>query len=160
MATKNTKGKIIRISGPVVEGSGISVKMSEILKVGTEELMGEVIKIEENSFIVQVYEDTVGLRPGEPIENTNLPLSVELGPGLLGSIYDGIQRPLETLENQMGHFIKRGVNADGIDHDKKWDFKPSCKVGDEISEFAENFDSEDPLIILPYERLERGKKLL
>lgn len=130
----NTKGKIVKVSGPVVEATGIMVAMSEIVKVGNEQLMGEVIKIEENSFIVQVYENTTGLRPGEPVENTNLPLSVELGPGLLGSIYDGIQRPLEILEKEMGHFIKRGVNADGIDHKKKWDFKPTVKTGEDLTE--------------------------
>ncbi len=137
MVAKNTKtGKIVRISGPVVEGAGIDVKMSDIVRVGDEALMGEVIKIEENTFIVQVYEDTTGVKPGEPITNTNLPLSVEVGPGLLGSIYDGIQRPLQVLEKQMGHFIKRGVNANGIDHDKKWDFTPTVKKGDKLTEGA------------------------
>lgn len=136
MAKKTSAGKIIRVSGPVVEATGISVKMSDIVRVGNEQLMGEVIKIEENSFIVQVYEDTTGVRPNEPIENTNRQLSIEVGPGLLGSIYDGIQRPLQTLENKMGHFIKRGVNADGIDHSKKWTFKPTVKVGDDLDEGA------------------------
>ncbi len=135
MAT-NSKGKIIRVSGPVVEAAGISVAMSDIVRVGKEELMGEVIKIEENSFIIQVYENTTGVRPGEPVTNTHMPLSVEVGPGLLGSIYDGIQRPLEILEKEMGYFIKRGVNADGIDHAKKWDFKATVKKGDNLSEGA------------------------
>lgn len=130
----NSKGKIIRVSGPVVEATGISVAMSDIVRVGTEELMGEVIKIEENSFIIQVYENTTGVRPGEPVTNTKLPLSVEVGPGLLGSIYDGIQRPLEILEKEMGYFIKRGVNADGISHEKKWDFKPTVKKGQKLEE--------------------------
>ncbi len=132
--TKKSSGKILMVSGPVVEATGVDVKMSDIVRVGDEALMGEVIKIEENSFIVQVYEDTTGLKPGEPVTNTNLPLSVELGPGLLGSIYDGIQRPLEILEKEMGYFIKRGVDADGIDHKKKWDFKPTVKKGDKILE--------------------------
>ncbi|NQZ84908.1 MAG: V-type ATP synthase subunit A [Nanoarchaeales archaeon] len=135
MAT-NLKGKIIRVSGPVVEATGISVAMSDIVRVGTEELMGEVIKIEENSFIIQVYENTTGVRPGEPVVNTHLPLSVELGPGLLSSIYDGIQRPLEILEKEMGYFIKRGVNADGISHSKKWDFKATVKKGAVLEEGA------------------------
>ena len=135
MAT-NSKGKIIRVSGPVVEATGISVAMSDIVRVGKEELMGEVIKIEENSFIIQVYENTTGVRPGEPVTNTHLPLSVEVGPGLLGSIYDGIQRPLEILEKEMGHFIKRGVNADGIDHKKVWDFKATVKKGDTLTSGA------------------------
>lgn len=129
---KKEEGKIIRVSGPVVEAAGLNVRMSDIVRVGDEALMGEVIKIEDNSFIVQVYEDTTGVKPGEPVVNTNLPLSVELGPGLLGSIYDGIQRPLQVLEKEMGHFIKRGVNADGIDHKKKWDFKAIVKKGDKV----------------------------
>ena len=129
---KHKLGKIVRVSGPVVEATGIDVKMSDIVKVGSEELMGEVIRIDEGSFIVQVYEDTTGVKPGEPIFNTNLPLSVEVGPGLLGSIYDGIQRPLQTLEKEMGYFIKRGVDADGISHSKLWDFKPLVKKGDVI----------------------------
>jgi len=107
MATKNNKGEIIRVSGPVVEAAGVDVRMSDIVKVGDEELMGEVIRINEDSFTIQVYEDTTSVKPGEPIVNTNKPLSVEVGPGLLGSIYDGIQRPLATLEKEMGHFIKK-----------------------------------------------------
>lgn len=134
MSKKGQVGKIVRVSGPVVEGTGISVAMSDIVRVGNEELMGEVIKIEENSFIVQVYEDTTGVRPDEPIVNTSLPLSVEVGPGLLGSIYDGIQRPLEILEKEMGYFIKRGVNADGISHKIKWDFTATVKKGDKVEQ--------------------------
>ncbi len=146
------QGKIIRVSGPVVEGNGLSVKMSDIVRVGDESLMGEVIKIEENSFIIQVYEDTTGLKPGEPITNTNMPLSVELGPGLLGSIYDGIQRPLQVLESEMGHFIKRGVNANGISHEKTWDFKATVKKGDVLKEGAiiglvKEFDFEHKIML-------------
>ena len=132
MAIKKEAGKIIRVSGPVVEATGIEVKMSDIVRVGEEALMGEVIKIEENSFIIQVYEDTTSVKPGEPVVNTNMPLSVELGPGLLGSIYDGIQRPLQVLEKEMGHFIQRGVNADGINHKTKWEFKATVKKGDKL----------------------------
>lgn len=131
--TSKNKGKIIRVSGPVVEANGISVKMSDIVRVGDEKLMGEVIRIDSNSFIIQVYEDTTGIKPGEPVINTEKSLSVELGPGLLGSIYDGIQRPLQVLESEMGHFIKRGVDAPGINHKKKWDFKALVKKGDEIT---------------------------
>jgi len=153
-ATKKT-GKIIRVSGPVVEGSGVPVKMTDIVRVGNEKLMGEVIRIDDNSFIVQVYEDTTGVKPGEPIVNTGLPLSVELGPGLLGGIYDGIQRPLETLEKEMGHFIKRGVDADGISHEKIWDFKATVKAGDNLVEgtiigTVKEFDFEHR-VMLPQE---------
>jgi V/A-type H+-transporting ATPase subunit A len=94
--------------------------------------MGEVIEIDRDKFIIQVYEDTSGLRPGEPVENTGLPLSVELGPGLLSSIYDGIQRPLPVLNAQLGDFIERGVAASGLDHSKKWDFVAEVKPGEEI----------------------------
>ncbi len=134
MVIKKEIGKIIRISGPVVEASGIHVKMSDIVKVGNDALMGEIIRIDEKSFIIQVYEDTIGLRPGEPVINTNMPLSVELGPGLLSSIYDGIQRPLQVLEREGGHFIKRGISASGISHKAKWDFKAIVKKGDKLKE--------------------------
>lgn len=135
MASKK-KGKIIRVSGPVVEATGVDVNMSDIVRVGDENLMGEVIRIDENSFIVQVYEDTTGVKPGEPVINTNKPLSIEVGPGLLSSIYDGIQRPLDSLEKEMGYFIKRGVDADGISQTKKWEFKPTVKKGDKLTEGA------------------------
>lgn len=130
---KKAQGKIIRVSGPVVEATGIEVRMSDIVRVGDEALMGEVIRVDTDSFIIQVYEDTTGVRPGEPVTNTQLPLSVEVGPGLLGSIYDGIQRPLQVLEDEMGHFIKRGVDANGISHEKKWTFTPSVKKGEKVT---------------------------
>jgi len=126
------KGRIFRVAGPVVTVTGIEAKMYDLVKVGDEGLMGEVIEIDQDKFIIQVYEDTSGLRPGEPVENTGLPLSVELGPGLLSSIYDGIQRPLPVLNERLGDFIERGVAASGLDHSKKWDFVPDVKEGDEV----------------------------
>ncbi len=108
----NQKGKLYRIAGPVVVAKGIQARMYDVVKVGNEGLMGEVIQIDEDKTIIQVYEDTSGLKPGEPVENTGQPLSVELGPGLLRSIYDGIQRPLPVLREEMGDFIKRGVFID------------------------------------------------
>ena len=126
------KGRIYRVAGPVVTAIGIEAKMYDLVKVGDEGLMGEVIEIDRDKFIIQVYEDTSGLRPGEPVENTGLPLSVELGPGLLSSIYDGIQRPLPVLNAQLGDFIERGVAASGLDHSKKWDFVPEVKPGEEV----------------------------
>jgi V/A-type H+/Na+-transporting ATPase subunit A len=126
------KGSVYRVSGPVVTATGIKPAMYDIVRVGDERLMGEVIQIEGDYSIIQVYEDTSGVKPGEPVENTGLPLVVELGPGLLTSIYDGIQRPLEVLQQQMGHFILRGVDVPGLDHKKKWDFKPSVKKGDKV----------------------------
>ena len=121
-----------RISGPVVTAVNLDAHMYDVVKVGKEELMGEVIKIQGDNTIIQVYEDTSGIRPGEPVSNTGLSLSVELGPGLLTSIYDGIQRPLAVLVDKMGDFIQRGVSAPGLSHDKKWVFKPLVKTGDRV----------------------------
>ena len=129
---KTTAGVLKRIAGPVVTAVGLDAHMYDVVKVGNEELMGEVIKVDGEAIIVQVYEDTTGLRPGEPVSNTGLSLAVDLGPGLLTSIYDGIQRPLEVLVDKMGSFIERGVSAPGIPRDKKWEFKPLVKAGDEV----------------------------
>jgi V/A-type H+-transporting ATPase subunit A len=129
----NLKGTVYRVSGPVVTATGIKPAMYDIVRVGDERLMGEVIQIEGEHSIIQVYEDTSGVKPGEPVENTGLPLVVELGPGLLTSIYDGIQRPLEVLQDKMGDFILRGVDVPGLDHDKKWEFKPTVKKGDKVA---------------------------
>ena len=129
---KTTAGVLKRIAGPVVTAVGLDAHMYDVVKVGNEELMGEVIKVDGEAIIIQVYEDTTGLRPGEPVSNTGLSLAVDLGPGLLTSIYDGIQRPLEVLVDKMGSFIERGVSAPGIPRDKKWEFKPLVKAGDEV----------------------------
>jgi len=100
--------------------------------VGDEGLMGEVIQIEGDKSYIQVYEDTTGVKPGEPVENTEQPLSVELGPGLLGSIYDGLQRPLPELAKKTGDFIARGEDAPGIDLEKEYGFEPVLEEGDEV----------------------------
>lgn len=126
------KGVLKRIAGPVVAAVGVNAHMYDVVKVGHEELMGEVIKIQGEEIIIQVYEDTSGIRPGEPVENTGLSLAVELGPGLLTSIYDGIQRPLAVLVDKMGDFIERGVSAPGLDHAKKWNFEPLVREGDAV----------------------------
>jgi V/A-type H+-transporting ATPase subunit A len=126
------QGILKRISGPVVTAVNLDAHMYDVVKVGNEELMGEVIKIQGENTIIQVYEDTSGIRPGEPVSNTGLSLAVELGPGLLTSIYDGIQRPLSVLVDKMGDFIQRGVSAPGLSHDKKWVFKPLVKTGDKV----------------------------
>ncbi len=107
--------------------------MYDLVKVGHEELMGEVIKISGEDIIIQVYEDTSGIKPGEPVTNTGLPLSAELGPGLLKSIYDGIQRPLSVLVDKMGNFIERGVSAPGLDRTIKWKFVPKVKKGETVA---------------------------
>jgi len=129
----DTTGVLKRIAGPVVTAVGIDAHMYDVVKVGNEELMGEVIKIQGENIIIQVYEDTSGIRPGEPVINTGLSLAVELGPGLLTSIYDGIQRPLSVLVDKMGDFIQRGVSAPGLDHAKKWEFKPLVKEGASVA---------------------------
>ena len=126
-------GVIYRISGPVVTAIGIAPRMYEVVRVGTEGLMGEVIELHGDQSVIQVYEETSGIKPGEPVVRTGQTLSVQLGPGLLTQIYDGIQRPLPKLEETMGVFITRGVDADGLDLEKKWDFNASVKAGDEVS---------------------------
>ena len=129
----SNEGKIYRVAGPVVTAVGISPRMYDVVHVGNEQLMGEVIKIVGDKSIIQVYEDTSGVKPGEPVTNTGRPLVAELGPGLLHSVYDGIQRPLPVLQEKMGDYILRGVSAPGLDREKKWGFKPTVKVGDEVS---------------------------
>ena len=125
-------GVIYRISGPVVTATGIRSRMYEVVRVGHEGLMGEVIELHGDKSVIQVYEDTSGIRPGEPVVRTGQTLSVQLGPGLLTQIYDGIQRPLPVLEKTMGTFIERGVDADGLDLEKVWDFEATVNVGDEL----------------------------
>ena len=126
-------GVIYRISGPVVTAVGISPRMYEVVRVGDEGLMGEVIELHGDQSVIQVYEETSGVRPGEPVVRTGQTLSVQLGPGLLTKIYDGIQRPLPELEKTMGVFIKRGVDADGLDLEKIWAFNATAKKGDSVT---------------------------
>ncbi len=126
-------GTLYRIAGPVVVATGVNARMYDVVRVGKEKLMGEVIQINGDKATIQVYEDTTGLKPGEPVESTGEPLSVLLGPGLLESIYDGIQRPLPVLREDMGDFILRGAYVSGLDLKKKWSFKPTAKKGDEVS---------------------------
>ncbi len=131
--TKST-GRIETIAGPVVKCSGLpSVRMYEVVRVGNQKLIGEVIEVGDEEFTTQVYEETSGLAPGEPVISTGDSLSVELGPGLLGAIYDGIQRPLPELQEMSGDFISRGLNVDGLNKEKKWIFKPSVEVGAKVT---------------------------
>jgi V/A-type H+-transporting ATPase subunit A len=126
-------GTISRISGPVIIARGMTgSKMYDVVKVGDEALRGEIIRLEGNEAVIQVYEDTTGLTIGEKVENTETPLSVELGPGLLASIYDGVQRPLPVLLEKCGNFIERGISAPGLDRQKKWNFLPSVKKGQTV----------------------------
>ncbi len=123
---------LYRIAGPVAVAVGLDAKMYDVVFVGKERLLGEVIQIAGDKTIIQVYEDTSGIRPGEPVENTGKPLSVELGPGLLGTIYDGIQRPLQVLAEQTGTFISRGTRLPGLS-EKRWSFKPVVREGESVS---------------------------
>ncbi|NOZ19813.1 MAG: V-type ATP synthase subunit A [Planctomycetes bacterium] len=131
----NTKSEIIQISGPAVIAKGMTgTRMLDIVKVGKEGLVGEIIRLDGDTAFIQVYEDTWGLRVGEPVISTNEPLTVELGPGLLGGVFDGIQRPLHSIEDKAGSFIKRGVAVDILPRDKKWAFKPTVKPGDTVEQ--------------------------
>ncbi len=127
------EGLIYRISGPVVTAINMKAAMYDVVRVGTEGLMGEVIELHGDKAVIQVYEDTSGIRPGEIVVNTGETLSVSLGPGLLTQIYDGIQRPLPTLEKEMGVFLTRGVDADAFDLEKVWTFEPQVSVGDTVT---------------------------
>ncbi|HYY49057.1 MAG TPA: V-type ATP synthase subunit A [Thermoplasmata archaeon] len=139
MATKRTDkvagkgtGEIFRVAGPVVTATGLRPRMYDVQFVGEEQLLGEVIQIMGEKTIIQVYEDTSGVKPGEPVMDTGAPLVVELGPGLLGSIYDGVQRPLPVLQKVMGDFVLRGVKSPGLSRDKTWTFNPKVKQGQAV----------------------------
>jgi V/A-type H+-transporting ATPase subunit A len=128
-----TEGKIIKIAGPVIVADGMrGTQMYEMVKVGNDKLIGEIIELEGDTATIQVYEETAGLKPGEVVESTGGPLSVELGPGIIGSIFDGIQRPLETIKALSGDYIERGVDVPSLPKDKKWTFKPVAKVGQKV----------------------------
>ena len=127
-----SEGRIESVSGPVVSAVDLDARMNDVVYVGEEGLMGEVIEIEGNLTTIQVYEETSGISPGGPVQNTGEPLSVDLGPGMLDTIYDGVQRPLDVLESRMGAFLDRGVDAPGIDLEKKWEFTPELDVGDAV----------------------------
>ncbi len=125
------KGKIVWISGPAVKASGMSeAKMYETVEVGEDRVVGEIIRLTGDVAFIQVYESTSGLKPGEPVIGTGQPLSVSLGPGMMGKIYDGLQRPLDELAKVAGSFIERGISVPPISYDKKWHFKPTVKKGD------------------------------
>src|ERR687895_2693696 len=127
------KGKIVWVSGPAVKADGMSsAKMYETVEVGSTKLIGEVIRVTGDVAFIQVYESTSGLKPGEPVKGTGQPLSVLLGPGVIGKIYDGIQRPLDEIAQKSGSFIGRGVATTPVDMKKKYKFSPAAKVGDEI----------------------------
>ena len=127
------QGTIVKVSGPLIVASGMAdVQMYDVVRVSEKHLIGEVIELREDKASIQVYEETGGIGPGEPVYSTGAPLSVELAPGLIESIYDGIQRPLNKIREQAGDRITRGITVDSLDHEKLWHFVPSVKVGDEV----------------------------
>ncbi len=127
------EGNIIKIAGPVIVADGMrGTQMYEVVRVGEAKLIGEIIELEGDTATIQVYEETAGVKPGEKVESTGGPLSVELGPGVMGSIFDGIQRPLEVIKGISGDYIARGIDVDSIDKEKKWTFEPIAKVGDKV----------------------------
>jgi V/A-type H+/Na+-transporting ATPase subunit A len=142
------KGKIVWVSGPAVKADGMSsAKMYETVEVGDLKLIGEVIRLTGDVAFIQVYESTSGLKPGEPVKGTGLPLSVLLGPGVIGKIYDGIQRPLDEIAQKTGSFIGRGVATTPVDLKKKYKFLPAVKIGDEIGAGSVlGFVEETPLL--------------
>ncbi|MDD7592706.1 MAG: V-type ATP synthase subunit A [Peptoniphilaceae bacterium] len=123
-------GIITKVSGPLVEASGMeTANIQDVVEVSEKGLIGEIIEMKKDVASIQVYEETTGIGPGEPVRSQGMPLSVELGPGLIGQIYDGIQRPLDDLAEATGDFLERGVSATAIDHQKKWDFTATAAVG-------------------------------
>ena len=129
------KGKIIKVAGPLVVAKGLeSVKMYEVVLAGEQGLLGEVIQIKDEMVFIQVYEETEGVGPGDPVVPTGAPLSVELGPGLIGAIFDGVQRPLNVISLRHGPFIVRGVKEKALPRDKEWEFEPLVREGDEVVE--------------------------
>ncbi|MCX7022846.1 MAG: V-type ATP synthase subunit A [bacterium] len=126
-------GTIIKVAGPLVVATEMSgVRMYDVVLVSESRLVGEVVELTGDRASIQVYEETGGIGPGEPVFTTGMPLSVELGPGLMSSIYDGIQRPLAVIREKTGDFITRGVRADGLDRGRKWEFTPKFKAGAEV----------------------------
>jgi V/A-type H+-transporting ATPase subunit A len=124
------QGTIIRVSGPLVVAEGMTdAKMYDLVRVSEKNLLGEIIELRGDRASIQVYEDTQGLGPGEPVTTTGEPLSVELGPGMIEAIYDGVQRPLNRIMDMAGNLITRGLSVPGLEREKKWEFVPSMKVG-------------------------------
>ncbi|MGB6865486.1 MAG: V-type ATP synthase subunit A [Candidatus Aminicenantaceae bacterium] len=126
-------GKIIRVAGPLVVASGcLGAKMYDMVKIGELGLIGEIIELKEDKAYIQVYEDTTGIGPDEPVYLTGMPLSVELGPGLISSIYDGIQRPLDIIRDTKGDYVPRGIEVPSLDREKEWAFLPLVEKGHDV----------------------------
>ena len=128
-----SKGTIKKVAGPLVIAEGMrDANMYDVVRVSERRLIGEIIEIHGDQASIQVYEETSGLGPGEPVESLNIPLSVELGPGLISSIYDGIQRPLDGIMKKCGNRLQRGIEIPSLDREKKWEFVPTAQEGDEV----------------------------
>ncbi|MGI5949477.1 V-type ATP synthase subunit A [Peptoniphilus sp.] len=126
-------GKIIKVSGPLVVAEGMEdANVYDVVEVSKDKLIGEVIEMRGDKASIQVYEETTGIGPGDDVYTTGAPLSVELGPGMLQEMFDGIQRPLEMLKDEAGDFLRRGVTVNPLNREKKWEFVPVAKVGDEL----------------------------
>ncbi|GAA0721862.1 V-type ATP synthase subunit A [Clostridium malenominatum] len=126
-------GRVIKVSGPLVMAEGMEeANLFDVVRVGEQRLIGEIIEMRGDKASIQVYEETSGLGPGAPVVTTGAPLSVELGPGLIESMFDGIQRPLDAIERAAGDFISRGVEVPSLDREKRWHFTPTVNVGDEV----------------------------
>ena len=128
-------GKIIKVSGPLVVAEGMeNANVYDVVEVSENKLIGEIIEMREDRASIQVYEETTGIGPGEPVRTTGQPLSIELGPGLIAEMFDGIQRPLEELKDQSGDFLLRGFSAPSLNRERKWGFKPTVKAGDTVED--------------------------
>ena len=163
------EGRVIKVSGPLIVAENMSqAKMFDVVKIGELGLTGEIIELRDDKASIQVYEDTYGVGPGDKVMSTDEPLSVELAPGLLGNIYDGIQRPLDRIYKGYGDRIGRGVSVTNLDRTKKWNFKPTVKIGDKVCAGDEiGTVQENPTfvhkILVPYgisgtiEKIENGE---
>ena len=126
-------GKIIKVSGPLVVAEGMDeANVYDVVKVSDNKLIGEIIEMRGDKASIQVYEETVGIGPGEPVYSTGEQLSVELGPGLLEAMFDGIQRPLKEFKEKAGDFLNKGIEVPSLNRDKKWEFVPTAQVGDHV----------------------------
>ncbi len=131
--SQTKQGRIVKVAGPVVVAEGMAgSRMYDVVRVGELNLIGEIVGLKSDLASIQVYEETTGIGPGGPVVDTGAPLSVELGPGLIESIYDGIQRPLNLLVEKDGEFMSRGSTMPGLSRDKKWHFKPTVKDGAQV----------------------------
>lgn len=148
-------GVVKKVAGPLVVAEGMKhCNMFDVVRVGNERLIGEIIEMHSDRASIQIYEETSGLGPGAPVESTGEPLSVELGPGLIGSIFDGIQRPLDSIMSLSGNNLKRGVDVPSLKRDKKWNFIPNAKIGDvvepgDVIGFVKETDSVNHKIMVP-----------